>query len=279
MEIRQIQSFVTITQTGSFSGAAQLLGYSQSAITVQIRLLEEELGVRLFDRMGKKIGLTSQGKRFLLCADEILKQVQMAGELKNTGEELKDPLHIGTLTSICFSKFPPILQYFREHHPRVPIRITTASPGELIDMMEHNQLDLVYLLDRSRYSDRWEKVMEVPEPVMFVASPRFHLAGQKEIYLEQLLKEPFLLTERNENYRRELDQFLESRGVTLTPFLEISSTEFIIRMVCENRGITYLPYFAVEKNIEEKNLMVLNVPDFKLQMYRQIFYYKNLLNF
>lgn len=60
--------------------------------------------------------------------------------------------------------------------------------------------------------------MEVPEPVMFVASPRFHLAGQKEIYLEQLLKEPFLLTERNENYRRELDQFLESRGVTLTPF-------------------------------------------------------------
>ena len=148
MEIRQIQSFVTITQTGSFSGAAQLLGYSQSAITVQIRLLEEELGVRLFDRMGKKIGLTSQGKRFLLCADEILKQVQMAGELKNTGEELKDPLHIGTLTSICFSKFPPILQYFREHHPRVPIRITTASPGELIDMMEHNQLDLVYLLDR-----------------------------------------------------------------------------------------------------------------------------------
>jgi len=85
VEIRQIQSFVTITQTGSFSGAAQLLGYSQSAITVQIRLLEEELGVRLFDRMGKKIGLTSQGKRFLLCADEILKQVQMAGELKNTG--------------------------------------------------------------------------------------------------------------------------------------------------------------------------------------------------
>lgn len=124
-------------------------------------------------------------------------------------------------------------------------------------MMEHNQLDLVYLLDRSRYSDRWEKVMEVPEPVMFVASPRFHLAGQKEIYLEQLLKEPFLLTERNENYRRELDQFLESRGVTLTPFLEISSTEFIIRMVCENRGITYLPYFAVEKNIEEKILWYL----------------------
>ena len=93
MEIHQIQSFVTITQTEAFPEAAQL-GYSQSAITVQIRLLEEELGVRLFDRMGKKIGLTSQGKRFLLCADEILKQVQMAGELKNTGEELMRILFI-----------------------------------------------------------------------------------------------------------------------------------------------------------------------------------------
>ena len=60
----------------------------------------------------------------------------------------------------------------------------------------------------------------------------------------------------------------------LTPFLEISNTEFIIEMVRENRGITYLPYFAVKKNVEEKNLMVLNVPDFKLRMYRQIFYHK-----
>ena len=124
MEIRQIQSFVTITQTGSFSGAAQLLGYSQSAITVQIRLLEEELGVRLFDRMGKKIGLTSQGKRFLLCADEILKQVQMAGELKNTGEELKDPLHIGTLTSICFSCSCPDQYTAYGSCPGMPATIT-----------------------------------------------------------------------------------------------------------------------------------------------------------
>ena len=275
MEVRQIQSFVTVTQLGSFSKAAQVLGYSQSAITVQIRLLEEELGFKLFDRIGKRVALTSQGRRFSVCADEILKQVQIARDLKKEEDGLKSPLHIGTLTSICFSKFPPILQYFREHHPDVPIRITTDSPGELINKMEHNQLDLIYLLDRSRYSDRWEKVMEVPEPVMFVASPRFHLADRKEISLDELLEEPFLLTERDENYRRELDQFLESKGRSLTPFLEISNTEFIIQMVRENRGITYLPYFAVHKSIEEKKLTVLNVPAFKLQMHRQIFYHKN----
>ena len=92
MEVRQIQSFVTVTQLGSFSKAAQVLGYSQSAITVQIRLLEEELGFKLFDRMGKRVALTSQGRRFSVCADEILKQVQIARDLKKEEDGLKSPL-------------------------------------------------------------------------------------------------------------------------------------------------------------------------------------------
>ena len=72
MEIRQVQSFVHVARFGSFSRAAETMGYSQSAITVQIRLLEEELGTKLFDRMGKKVSLTPQGKRFLEHANRIL---------------------------------------------------------------------------------------------------------------------------------------------------------------------------------------------------------------
>lgn len=277
MEIRQIQSFIVITQEGSFSKAAELLGYSQSAITVQIRLLEEELGMRLFDRMGKKISLTVQGRQFLGCANEIMKQVQIAAHLKEDlrTQELKNPLHIGTLASICFSKLPPILTHFRQNHPKVPLRITTATPKALVNMMEHNQLDLIYILDRSRYHDNWIKVMEIPEPVVFVSSPDFHLAGQKGLSLDDLISEPFFLTEHDENYRRELDHFLESKGKMLTPFLEISNTEFIIKMVRQNRGITYLPYYAVQECVQEKKLVLLDVPDFNLQMYLQIFYHKN----
>ena len=77
------------------------------------------------------------------------------------------------------------------------------------------------------------------------------------------------------NYRRELDHFLEACGKSLTPFLEISSTEFIIQMVKENCGITYLPYFAVQKAIQDGSLTTLNVPDIRIQMYRQIFYHKD----
>ena len=88
MEFRQLNTFITIAKVESFSKAAELLGYSQSAVTVQIRLLEEELGTRLFDRLGKSISLTARGQRFLEQAQHIVKEVSQAKEI--AGEEEED---------------------------------------------------------------------------------------------------------------------------------------------------------------------------------------------
>ncbi len=275
MEFRQLQTFVIIAQEESFSRAAELLGYSQSAVTVQIRLLEEELQVRLFDRMGKRTVLTAQGRQMLEYANRILQEVNQARSAMIREAELLEPLHVGTLESLCFSKLPPVLGYFRTNYPKVAIKVTTASPKELITMMEKNQLDLIYFLDRPRYSNNWNKELEVREPIVFVASSDSPFAGRKGLELEEILDEPFFLTEKNENYRRELDQYLETKNRTLTPFLEITNTEFIIQMICRNRGISYLPYFAVHERVREGRLAVLDVADFQIAMYRQIFYHKN----
>lgn len=275
MELRQIQSFITITQVMSFSKAAELLGYSQSALTVQIRQLEKELDVRLFDRMGKKISLTAQGRQFYEHAGRVLQEVNRARFSVKKEEELHNPLHIGTLESICLSKLSPIFHYFRRHYPKVPLKITVATPKELIEKMEYNELDLIYFLDRPRYNNRWRKVMEVREPIVFVSSPSFPWAGKQGIRVEELLGEPFFLTEKNENYRRELDEFLESRDIVLTPHLEISNTEFIINMIKKNRGVSYLPYFAVRESVEAGELSVLDVRNFQMVMYSQIFYHKD----
>ncbi len=103
MELRQLQTFVTITQTESFSRAAEILGYTQSALTVQIRLLENELGVKLFDRMGKKVYLTAAGRQFLDHATQIIRDINRAREFAKSEEELCGPIHVGTLESLCFS--------------------------------------------------------------------------------------------------------------------------------------------------------------------------------
>lgn len=275
MEIRQLNTFIKAVQLESFSKAAENLGYSQSAVTVQIRLLEEELHNRLFDRMGKKITLTAHGRQFLPHAYSILHEVNNAKLSMDEKKELKNLLHIGTIESLCFSKFPPILHHFREKHPRVAIRVTTASPEELIEMMEHNQLDLIYILDEPRYNNNWNKMMEIKEDVVFVSSPSCALAGMKGLQVTELLSMPFFLTEKNANYRRSFDQYLASRDRIVFPFLESSSTEFIIKMIEENNGLSFLPHFAVQESAKKGRLSILDVVDFRTAMYRQIFYHKD----
>lgn len=275
MEIRQIQTFVQAARLGSFSKAAEMLGYSQSAITVQIRLLETELNTRLFDRMGKKISLTPQGKRFLEHAGRILYEMDKTLLSMKESSELKDSLHIGTIESLCTAKFPSLLSRFHSLHPEVNIQITLNSPEKLIRMMEHNELDLIYILDTPRWNEEWIKVMEKDEPIVFVSGADSELSGRSNLKLEDILGEPFFLTEKNANYRQALDQHLALDSHILKPVLEISDTEFIIKMVEGNDGLSFLPYFAVEKFIRAGRLAVLDVTDINISMYRQIFYHKN----
>lgn len=275
MEIRQLQTFVQAAQLESFSKTAEMLGYSQSAITVQMRLLETELNTRLFDRMGKRVVLTPQGREFLKSANKILYEVNKASKSMNEDRELTNPLHVGTIESLCTAKFPRILSEFHSLHPRVNLQITVDSPEKLIRMMEHNELDLIYILDTPRWDENWVKVMELAEPVVFVASAASRFAGKERLVLDDILQEPFFLTEKHANYRQALDQQLALRRQSISPVLEISDTEFIIRMLELNQGLSFLPYFAVEQDIYKHRIITLDVKDVHISMYRQIFYHKN----
>ena len=275
MEIRQLQTFVQAAQLESFSKTAEMLGYSQSAITVQMRLLETELNTRLFDRMGKRVVLTPQGREFLKSANKILYEVNKASKSMNEERELTNPLHVGTIESLCTAKFPRILSEFHSLHPRVNLQITIDSPEKLIRMMEHNELDLIYILDTPRWDEIWVKVMELAEPVVFVASAASKFAGKDRLVLDDILQEPFFLTEKHANYRQALDQQLALRRQSISPVLEISDTAFIIRMLELNQGLSFLPYFAVEQDIYKHRIITLDVKDIHISMYRQIFYHKN----
>lgn len=275
MEIRQLQTFVQAAQLESFSKTAEMLGYSQSAITVQMRLLETELNTRLFDRMGKKVVLTPQGREFPKSANKILYEVNKASKSMNDDRELTNPLHVGTIESLCTAKFPRILSEFHSLHPRVNLQITIDSPEKLIRMMDHNELDLIYILDTPRWDENWVKVMELAEPVVFVASAASKFAGKEKMVLDDILQEPFFLTEKHANYRQALDQQLALRRQFISPVLEISDTAFIIHMLELNQGLSFLPYFAVEQDIYKHRITTLDIKDIHISMYRQIFYHKN----
>lgn len=291
METRQLISFLRIARLGSFSRAAQELGYSQSALTVQIRLLEQELGTRLFDRIGRQVTLTSAGEHFHVHANRIIQEMQTAVAAANDTGELDGLLRIGTIESLCFSRLPQILGYFRSHHPRVRLQLITGSPEELIEKMERSQVDLIYFLDRPLHQNNWVKVLEEQEDIVFVCSPSFPLTSWQSgwtdsgtggelthrpgLRLRNLLDFPFLLTEKDANYRYELDQHLASQGLEILPFLEISNTEFIIRQVSQGLGLSFLPHFAVKDRVDSGELQILNVEDFHMSMSRQLFYHRD----
>ena len=273
MEVRQLNTLIRAAQFQSFSKAAESLGYSQSAVTVQIKALEEELGVRLFDRMGKRVILTTQGRHFLEYAHSILDTIQNARQAMSGDTDLNGCLHIGTLESLCFFRLPGLMRQFRQENPKVSLRVTTGSPEELIEKMERGDVDLICILDEPRYSNNWHKCNEVPEEVVFVASPDIDLGHPGPYWVEELLDKPFFLTERNANYRHTFDNFLASRQIELTPALEISDTSFIIKMLEHSSGISLLPRFAVTEPAARGTLRILEVSDFRITMYRQMFYH------
>lgn len=276
MEFREISTFLQVAQYQSFSKAARHLGYSQAAVTIQIKQLEQELGVHLFDRIGKQISLTHQGQVFYQYAVSIRNELEQAKNAVSDPSTLSGKLCLGTIESICASIFPDLLAEYHRLHPEVTISIVTDSPGVLLDRMNENTIDIVYLLDRRIYDNRWCKTLEEPEENIFVASPDHELAlVKRELELDEVLRFPFFLTEKDASYRHMLEQYLASINRSVKPFLEIGNTEFIIHMLLKNTGISFLPKFTVQRELQQKQLTTLNVRGFQMQTWRQIFYHKN----
>ena len=275
MEIRQLHSFIKIVELQSFSKAAEALGYTQAAVTIQIRQLELEFNTRFFDRVGRHVELTPPGKKFLMYANEILRKVDDVHALLGNAVVKDHKLRIGTLESLLSFKLPKVVSYFYKHFPTVALEIRSGTPKELNEMLDHNQIDLAYYIDQKVYGQNWEKTLEEPESVVFVASNDANLPDKEDYLLAELLNQPFFLTEKDSNYRYALEQELASRHLGIRPFFETRNPDIIIELIKENRALSFLPHYAVEESLKNGSLRLLKVRDFEMQMYRQLFYHKD----
>ena len=275
MEIRQLHSFIKIVELQSFSKAAEALGYTQAAVTIQIRQLELEFNTRFFDRVGRHVELTPPGKKFLMYANEILRKVDDVHAMLGPAVVRDHKLRIGTLESLLSFKLPKVVSYFYKNYPTIALEIRSGTPKELSEMLDHNQIDLAYYIDQKVYGQNWEKTLEEPESVVFVASKGANLPNKEEYLLAELLNQPFFLTEKDSNYRYALEQELASRHLGIRPFFETRNPEVIIELIKENRALSFLPRYAVEESLKDGSLRLLKVRDFEMQMYRQLFYHKD----
>lgn len=275
MEIRNLITFVRIAEVRNFSKTAEQLGYSQSAVTMQIKQLEAELQVQLFERIGKKAKLTQAGQRLLPYALDILSAAGKAESIAREPEQISGKLRIGTCESYVISVLPPVFMEMGERCPGVEISTHTAPVPDLIDMLRQNDIDILYFLDEKLYFPEWIKVMEQPENIYFVSSSSSPLARMKKIPISRLVEEPLYLTEKGISYRYAMEQTLAAAGYELHPRLEVGNTDVITRFLLKNKGISFLPEYVVKDDVKDGRLTILDTECPRIVMWSQLAYHRN----
>ena len=276
MELRNITTFLRVAELQNFTHAAQELGYSQSAVTVQIRQLETELGVPLFERIGRSVSLPAPGQAFLQEAGEIIKAAERAKDAVRTAPEPEGTLRVGTMESLSASVVWRLITDFHRQFPQVNVVIRTSTADGLLEMMRRNDVDFIYFVDEKQYSPDWEIPLCRPEDTVFVAAPGSAIAGRHEpIPLRELTTYPCVLTEAGESYRIPFERLLSELDLTVSPILEIGSTEVVARMVRENIGYSVLPMYVAGEYLKSGELVAFQVPEFHSNMYQHIIYHKN----
>lgn len=276
MEIRNLTTFLKVTELKSFSKAAEALDYSQSAVTVQIQQLERELGVQLFDRIGKNVLITQYGKDFVSYARDVVSAVSRASAFATSPKELTGVVRVGTLDSLMTASFSDIMPVFHERFPHVMANIHGDSVTGLKDMLVKNELDLIYTLDEQLFDTQFVKVFEAEEDIVIVTNVENPLARRKNVRLADLVTHPFVLMNRNNAYRDQFDRELFRHGLSIQPFLELESDVLALRLIRENpEYFSALPRYTIQKSIHEKNLAIIPVEDCQMCQYRQLLYHRN----
>lgn len=275
MELRILNTFLKVAQLQSFSKAADSLGYSQSAITVQIQQLENELGVRLFDRIGKNVTITHYGQSFIPYARDVISAASKASHFAVDTQDLTGTLRIGSIESIITTSFCEILPRFHERCPHVQTTIYSGGTRELLDMLHHNELDLIYTLDEPGFDPQLVKLFEQPEEVVIMAGGQHPLSKAEKLTMQDIVKEDFILMPRTSNYRHLFDAELARHHLEVTPFLELDGTDMAIRLLEKRPYLTVLPRYAAEAQVCSGNIVILPVEDCKMEQYRQLVHHKD----
>ena len=275
MDIKNLTTFIQVAELGSFSKAGEKLGYSQPTVSVQIRQLEQELGAKLFDRIGHMVRLTEKGQDTLLYAQQILRLSQQM-VLDASGEpEAAATIRLATADSLCTPLMDKAFSQLRAQHPGISLQLTTAGTGELFRLLDHNEADLVCTLDNHIYSNSYVIAAEEPIGVHFVVAAKHPLARKTLLSKEDLLGEDFLLTERGMSYRRLLDEWMAKDSLQIQPVLETGSADLICRLVAQGAGISFLPDYVTESAVQQGTVQRLDAEDFHPELWKQLLYHKN----
>lgn len=274
MDIKNLTTFIYVAELRSFTKAADRLGFSQSTVSFQIKQLETELSCQLFERINHTVHLTEKGREVLEYAHQINR---MTRELKDSMKEEVSSgyIRLAMADSLCTSLLSRDFLRFRELYPNISLKIIAAGTEEMFRLMNHNEADAILTLDIHIYNTEYRILREEKVHTFFVAGAGTRIASASSLSIEELLLQPFILTEKGMSYRRLLEEKLAELSLEVQPVLEIGSTELICSLVEQGAGISFLPEYVIKDRVKAGTLVCLPVSGLEIHVWKQLLYHRN----
>jgi DNA-binding transcriptional LysR family regulator len=274
MEVRQLEIFRTLAQELNFTRTAERVHTVQSNVTAQIKSLEEELGLPLFDRVARKVVLTEAGRRFLPYADRALAAMDQGQLAVKFGLEPAGPLRIGAPESVLTYRLPKVLQRFRKQYPKVDLIFRPQWDEPLVESLEHGKLDMAISMTDNVSHEHLRSVRLRTETVFLITDPDHPLVERTSVRPEDLAGQTLLLTESGCSYRKKLDDLLGLMGVRPGSTTEFSSGEAIKHCLAAGMGVGLLPEIVVASELRSSKLKALRWDGPSLDIATHILWHK-----
>jgi DNA-binding transcriptional LysR family regulator len=272
MDTRQLAAFCAVVERKSFSQAAERLGVTQPAVSLQIRSLEQRLGKQLLDRSGRRVEPTEAGRRLyasaqrLLAAEEQLLE-ELAGDEEGT---VTGTLELGASTGPGGTVVPLLLCEFQERHPDVRVRLTVSDTQSVVDQVAERLLELGIVGAGRRHRSVVFEPFFRDEVVL--ACPAGHRFAGKTVTLDELKSEPLIVMQQGAGVRQVIEDELRKAGTRLRDLdvrLELGLQESVRSAVLAGHGVTFISRLAIEADLAAGTIATARVPG--LDPVREIF--------
>lgn len=258
MELKYLQTFKTIIEEGGFTKAAEKLNYTQSTITFQVGQLEQELSVKLFEKIGRRMMLTKAGEQLYPYVNDVLSSVERLNCFETDLTEYKGILRIGVGETLLCYKLSPVLQKFHDLAPNTRLFLRSMNCYDIRNELLDGTLDLgIFYENVGGFGDNLTVASFGNYPMTLVASPEIKKEYSDFITPNQNIPIPFIINEPNCIFRQIFEQYLQRKSIRLDHTIELWSIPTIKNLVKSNVGISYLPTFVVKNELNNGELVAI----------------------
>lgn len=274
LDSRQLRAFSILVRTGSFTETAHELHLTQSAISHAMRALEEDIGCRLLDRMGKTVVPTQAGEQLLVHAERVLQEMSTArAELSHLGKWGSTRLRIGASTTACQHIIPTVLREFKASFPQCAIAIQPGDTPENIEALRAHQIDLAVNLEPRREEPLEFRPLFTDE-LQFLLSPLHPWAKSGKVNREEIGRQNYILYGKTSYTFRMVETYFRKENIVLHSLLELGSMEAIKELVKLGLGVSILAPWIARKELVANSLVALPLGRRKLRRRWGVLYWR-----